>query len=411
MIKYERYTLKNGLRVIVHTDQSTPMVAINVIYNVGSKDEDPEKTGFAHLFEHLMFGGSKNIPDYDTPLQKVGGENNAFTSNDITNYYLTLPSENIETGFWLESDRMLELAFSEKSLETQRSVVIEEYKQRYLNQPYGDAHALMFELAYKVHPYRWPTIGRDISHIENATIDDVKDFFFTHYAPNNAVLTVTGNVSADQAFSLAEKWFGDIPMRNVPEKNIPQEPKQTEYRELTVERDVPYNALYIAFRMDGKHTQKYYAADLLSDILSSGNSSRLYRNLIVDQGLFSELDAYISGDDDPGLFAVSGKLIEGISYDQAEKAIWAELEKVKSKMIAENELQKVVNKMEANLIFSETSYLNKAISLAAFELFGDVSIINRQAELYRQNTPHFLIEVANEIFTRENCSTLYYRKK
>jgi predicted Zn-dependent peptidase len=411
MIEFQKYTLKNGLRVVVHSDPTTPMAAVNIIYNVGSKDEHPEKTGFAHLFEHLMFGGSKNIPDYDTPLQKVGGENNAFTSDDITNYYLTLPAENIETGFWLESDRMLELAFNKKSLETQRNVVIEEYKQRYLNQPYGDAQSLLFELAYKVHPYRWPTIGRDISHIENATMADVKDFFFKHYAPNNAVLTVTGNVNADQIFLLAEKWFGEIPERNVPEKNIPQEPKQTEYRELTVDRDVPYNAFYIAFHIDRKHTPGYYAADLLSDILSNGNSSRLYRNLIVEKGLFSELDAYISGDDDPGLFSVSGKLIEGVSYKDAEKAIWDELEKVKRVMIDEIELQKVINKMEANLIFSETSYLNKAINLAAFELYGDASMINRQADSYRAITPQKLIDVANEVFIRENCSTLYYRKK
>jgi zinc protease len=411
MIEFEKHTLKNGLRIIVHPDRSTPMAAVNIIYNVGSKDENPEKTGFAHLFEHLMFGGSKNIPDYDTPLQKVGGENNAFTSNDITNYYLTLPADNIETGFWLESDRMMELAFNEKSLETQRSVVIEEYKQRFLNQPYGDMQALLFELAYKIHPYRWPTIGRDISHIENATISDVKDFFFSHYAPNNSVLTVTGNVTAEKVFSLAEKWFGDIPGRNVPPKNIQQEPKQTGYRELAVDRDVPYNALNIAFHMDRKHTPGYYATDLLSDILSNGNSSRLYRNLIVDQGLFSELDAFISGDDDPGLFSISGKLTEGISYEQAEKAIWRELDKMKNEKIAEIELQKVINKMEANLIFSETSYLNKAINLAAFELFGDASMINHQADFYREINSQKLIDEANNILTYENCSTLYYRKK
>jgi zinc protease len=411
MINYEKYTLDNGLRVIVHTDRSTPMAAVNIIYNVGSKDENPEKTGFAHLFEHLMFGGSKNIPDYDTPLQKVGGENNAFTSNDITNYYLTLPADNIETGFWLESDRMLMLAFNKKSLETQRNVVIEEYKQRYLNQPYGDAMALLFDLAYKVHPYRWPTIGRDISHIENATMADVKEFFFKHYAPNNAVLSVTGNVKADQVFSLAEKWFGEIPARDVPLKNIPQEPKQTNYRELVVERDVPFNSLYVSFHMERKYTPGYYATDLLSDILSNGNSSRLYRNLIVEKGMFSELDAFISGDDDPGLFTISGKLIEGISYETAEKSIWEELDKIKNEQTDGLELQKVINKMEANLIFSETSYLNKAINLAAFELFGDVSMINRQAELYREVTPKKLMDVANDLFVRENCSTLYYRKK
>jgi predicted Zn-dependent peptidase len=411
MIEFQKYTLKNGLKVIVHTDTSTPMVAVNVIYNVGARDENPEKTGFAHLFEHLMFGGSKNIPDYDTPLQKVGGENNAFTSNDITNYYLTVPAANIETGFWLESDRMLELDFSDKSLEVQRNVVVEEFKQRYLNQPYGDVYPLMNSLAYKVHPYSWPTIGKDISHIQNATLNDVKEFFFKHYAPNNAVLVVSGNVDADEALRLAEKWFGDIPRRDVPEKNIPAEPVQTEFRSLTVERDVPYDAIYLSFHMDRKLGDDYYATDLLSDILSSGNSSRLYRKLIVEDGLFSELDAYISGDVDPGLFSVAGKLIEGMTMEQAEKAIWDELDKMKNTLVDAVELQKVINKVEANLIYSEIGYLNKAMALAAFELLGDALLINTQGDNYRKVTPEKLCDLANRLFTRENCSTLYYKKK
>jgi zinc protease len=411
MIHFERRILKNGLRVIVHPDFSTPMVAVNVIYNVGSKDENPDKTGFAHLFEHLMFGGSKNIPDYDSPLQKVGGESNAFTSSDITNYYQTLPAENIEIAFWLESDRMLELSFSKKSLEVQRNVVIEEFRQRYLNQPYGDAQALLHELAYKVHPYRWPTIGKEISHIANATLADVKDFFFTHYAPNNAVLTVTGNVNVDRVFKLAEKWFGEIPARQVPEKNIPEEPKQTSFRELKVQRDVAFDALYLAFHMDRKLTPDYYTTDLISDILSNGHSSRLYRRLVVEQGLFGELDAYISGDDDPGLFTISGKLSSGISFEQAENAIWNELEIFKQEIVEDIELQKVINKVEANLIFSEISFLNKAMSLASFELLGGASLINGQAEMYRHVTSQKLNEVANAIFQQENCSTLYYKKK
>ncbi len=397
--------------MIVHPDRSTPLAAVNVIYNVGSKDENPEKTGFAHLFEHLMFGGSKNIPDYDLPLQKVGGESNAFTSCDITNYYETLPAENIEMAFWLESDRMLELAFSKKSLEIQRSVVIEEFRQRYLNQPYGDSQALLHELAYTVHPYRWPTIGKDISHIRNATLADVKDFFYSHYAPNNAVLTVAGNVDPDHVLKLAEKWFGEIPARNVPLRNLPVEPEQTSYRELKVQRDVSFDALYMAFHMDRKLTPNYYTTDLISDILSNGNSSRLYRHLVVEQGLFGELDAFISGDDDPGLFLVSGKLIPGVSYEQAESAIWNELERFKQEKVVEIELQKVINKVEANLIFSEINFLNKAMALASYELLGDASLINSQGDRYRQVTPQRLYDVANQIFRRENCSTLYYQKK
>jgi predicted Zn-dependent peptidase len=387
------------------------MAAINVLYNVGSRDENPEKTGFAHLFEHLMFGGSKHIPDYDTPLQKVGGENNAFTTNDITNYYLTLPSQNIETGFWLESDRMLELDFNEKSLEVQRSVVIEEFKQRQLNQPYGDVSPLFHELAYKVHPYRWSTIGKEISHIENATLDDVKTFFFKHYAPNNAVLVVAGNVEPDDIFKLAEKWFGEIPRRDVPQRNLPMEPVQTEYRELTVERNVPSDGLYMSFKMAEKLSPDYYTSDLISDILSNGNSSRLYRRLIIEEQLFGELDAYISGDNDPGLFTVAGKLIDGVSFDQAEKAIWEELEKLKTTPIPDNELRKVINKVEANLVYSEISYLNKAMALAAFELMGDADLINKQHLFYRAVTTEKIQQLATKMFRKENCSTLYYKKK
>jgi len=411
MIKFEKHTLSNGLRVIVHTDRSTPMAAINVIYDVGARDEDPSKTGFAHLFEHLMFGGSKHISDYDTPLQKVGGENNAFTTNDITNYHLTLPAENIETGFWLESDRMLELAFSKKSFEVQQNVVIEEFRQRYLNQPYGDVYPLVRELAYKVHPYRWPTIGKEISHIENATLNDVKEFFFKHYAPNNAVLVVAGNVEAEDIFKMVEKWFGEIPRRNVPVRNLPQEPIQTEYRELTVERNVPFDGLYISFHMSEKMSSDYYTTDLISDILSNGNSSRLYRRLIIEEQLFGELDAYISGDNDPGLFTIAGKLIEGVTFEQAEKAVWEELEKMKNEQIPTVELQKVINKVEANLVYSEISYLNKAMALATFELLGDADLINKQYQFYHEVTSERISNVATKLFQKTNCSTLYYKKK
>lgn len=411
MIEFKRKILDNGLVVIVHQDETTPLVALNIAYNVGSRDEKPEKTGFAHLFEHLMFGGSINIPNYDLPLQKVGGENNAYTTNDLTNYYLTLPSDNVETGFWLESDRMLELDFSEKSLAVQKNVVIEEFKQRYLNQPYGDVLPLLKKLAYQVHPYQWVTIGKDISHIEQATLNDVKEFFFSHYAPNNAVLTITGNIDASLAFDLAEKWFGPIPQRNVPQRNLPKEPEQTEFRSETVKRDVQFDAIYMAFHMDKRLTTGYYAADLISDILSNGNSSRMYRHLVIERQLFGELDAYISGDNDPGLFLISGKLISGVSMEEAEKAIWEELDSLKKEWIEEEELQKVINKVEANVVFSEISYLNKAMNLAAFELLGDANLINKQVSLYRAISEEDINATANKLFQRNNCSTLYYLKK
>ncbi|MBN1925425.1 MAG: insulinase family protein [Prolixibacteraceae bacterium] len=410
MIEYTKHVLPNGLRVLVHQDTTTPMAAVNVLYDVGARDEDPQKTGFAHLFEHLMFGGSVNIPDFDTPVQEVGGENNAFTTNDVTNYYITLPAQNIETAFWLEADRMLELAFSPQSLEVQRNVVIEEFKQRYLNQPYGDVSPLIRELCYTVHPYRWPTIGKDILHIENATLDDVKKFFFTHYAPNNAVLAVSGNVEPDAVFKLAEKWFGDIPSRRIPLRDLPVEPVQSHSREKHVKRDVPYDGLYISFHMDGKLGADYYVTDLISDILSNGHSSRMYRRLVIEEKLFGELDAYISGDTDPGLFTVAGKLIEGVTFDKAGKAVWDELEKLKNESVPDKELRKVINKVEANLVYSEISYLNKAMSLAGFELLGDVGLINRQIGLYNEVTPERIAEVANKVFRIENCSTLYYER-
>lgn len=411
MINFERTKLANGLTVIVHRDQTTPMVAVDVCYNVGARDEDPDHTGFAHLFEHLMFGGSKHIPSYDEPLQKAGGDNNAYTSNDLTNYYLTLPKNNIETGFWLESDRMLELAFSKQSLEVQRNVVIEEFKQRQLNQPYGDVWPLMRQLAYKVHPYQWPTIGREISHIEKATMQQVKDFFFSHYAPNNAVLVVSGDVKSDAIFSLAERWFGPVPSRNVKVRNLPQEPEQTELREQTVYRDVPNSALYMAFHMSDRLDPAYYATDLISDVLSNGNSSRMYVNLVQKQKLFTELDAYISGDYEPGLFVVSGKPAEGVSLETAQKAVETELDRMKHERVADYELEKVKNKVEANIVYGEMNYLTKTMNLATNEILKDAALINAQVENYRAVTPAQIQEVAGKIFRAGNCSVLHYIAK
>lgn len=411
MINIEKRTLANGLRVVVHVDKSTPLAAINILYNVGAKNEHPDKTGFAHLFEHLMFGGSKNIPSFDEPLQRVGGDNNAWTNNDVTNYYLTLPSENLETGFWLESDRMLELDFSEQSLEVQRKVVIEEYKQRYLNQPYGDIPLLISPLAYKVHPYQWPTIGKDISHIENATLQDVKNFFYSHYAPNNAVLVVSGNVDPDQAFKLAEKWFGDIPYRAISNYPIPAEPEQKEERQLEVERNVPANMIEMVFHIGSRTDSDFYTTDLLSDILSNGPSSRLTQSLIKDKQLFSDVNAYITGDHHPGLFTVTGRLLPSTSMDQAEKAFHKELDKISSTLITDYELQKVKNKIESTLVFSEISFLNKAMNLAQFELLGKAEDINQEVDKYQAVTAQGLLDCAQKTFNSTNRSTLYYHAK
>lgn len=408
MVKFNRFTLDNGLRVIVHEDNTTPMAVLNILYDVGARDENPEQTGFAHLFEHLMFGGSVNIPNYDGPLQRVGGENNAFTSNDITNYYITLPSANLETAFWLESDRMLSLAFSKKSLEVQRNVVIEEFKQRYLNQPYGDVWLKLRPMVYKKHPYRWATIGKTIKHIEDAKIEDVKAFFKKHYNPQNAIMVVGGDVKTEDIKAMAEKWFGPIPAGDKYVRNLPQEPAQNDERRETVTAKVPLNDVYIAFQMEGRLDDSYYAVELMSDILSRGNSSRLYRSLVKDKPLFSEVHAYITGSLDTGMFVLEGKPLEGVSIEQAEQALWQEVEKLKTEEVPADELTKVKNKTESTLVFSEMSLLDKAMNLAFYELMGDAGDFNHESERFLAVTAQQIKEYANIIFRKENSSTLVY---
>ena len=408
MVNFNRFTLSNGLRVLVHEDQTTPMAVLNILYDVGARDEEEGRTGFAHLFEHLMFGGSINIPSYDEPLQRVGGENNAFTSNDITNYYITLPAANIETAFWLESDRMLNLAFSEKSLETQRNVVCEEFKQRYLNQPYGDVWLKLRPLAYQKHPYQWATIGQDLAQIENAKMEDVKAFFKKHYNPQNAILVVGGSVKTEEVKALAEKWFGPIPAGEKYHRNLPKELEQTEARSLTVNADVPLNAIYMAFKMPARLDSNYQVFDLMSDILSQGQSSRLFNSLLKEQQLFSEINAYITSSLDEGLFVVDGKLVEGVSMEQAENAIWVELNKMATELVSETELTKVKNKSESIMVFGEMSLLDKAMNLAYYELLGDANLLNVEINKYLNITAEQIQQVAKQTFVKEKSSTLYY---
>lgn len=409
MIQINRYTLANGLRIVHNEDDSTQMVALNLLYDVGARDEDPSHTGFAHLFEHLMFGGSLHIPDYDTPVQNAGGENNAWTNNDITNYYITLPHQNVETGFWLESDRMFSLDFSPKSLEVQRQVVIEEFKQRNLNQPYGDASHLLRELAYESHPYRWPTIGKEIAHIAQATLEEVKDFFFRFYAPNNAILAVTGHISFEETIRLAEKWFGPIPARNISPRQLPAEKPQTAVRRKTVERKVPVDAIYMAFHMSNRMHPDYYVYDMITDILSNGRSSRFIQSLVQEQKLFTSIDAYISGSLDEGLLHITGKPVEGVSLEQAEEAIWKELEKMKTVPVSEQELEKVKNRYESEQIFNNINYLNVATNLAFFELTGKAEDINEEVGKYRAVTAGQIQATSAHCFVPENCSILYYK--
>ncbi len=408
MIQFERFSLSNGLRVIVHRDTSTPMAVVNVIYDVGARDEDPNKTGFAHLFEHLMFGGSLHIENYDEPLQMAGGENNAYTTNDLTNYYIQLPAENIETAFWLESDRMLSLAFSEKSLDVQRKVVSEEFKEHYINKPYGDAWHKMRELAYEVHPYRWMTIGKELSHVEKASLGDVKDFFFKFYRPVNAILVVAGNVTVEQVKQLSEKWFGDIPAGEKYIRHLPEEPLQKKAKRQEIKADVPLDALYKAWHISSRLDKKYYTTDLITDILSGGGSSRLYHTLVKEKKLFSNIECYHFGSIDNGLLAIEGKLVKGVKMEDAEKAVDEELEKMKKEPVSETELEKVKNKTESTIAFEDMSVMNRANSLAFYELLGDAELMNTELEKYSAVTTADILDESKNIFRNENSSTLYY---
>ena len=411
MIDYQHFTLDNGLKVYVHQDTATPLATVNILYNVGSRDEEENKTGFAHLFEHLMFGGSKNIPSYDEPLQRVGGDNNAFTNTDITNYYITLPSINLETAFWLESDRMMSLSFDPKVLEVQRKVVIEEFKQRYLNQPYGDIMLKLRPLAYQKHPYQWNTIGKDISHIENATLEDVRAFFYKFYIPNNAIMVVAGNVAYEMVRQLSEKWFGPIPSGKDYERKLPQEPPQQEQRMLEMEAAVPLDALNKAYHIPERLHPDYHAADLLSDVLGRSKSSRLYQQLVKEQKIFNSINAYVTGSVDPGLLIITGKVNKDHSLEEADKAVEAVIEALKSAPIDETELGKVKNQAESTLIFSEVELLNRAMNLAYGALLGNPDLINQEPEKIQQVTVDDIQRMANTLLVAENSSTLYYRAR
>ena len=406
-----RHTLPNGLRIMHHEDPATQMVAVNILYNVGARHEDPERTGYAHLLEHLMFEGSVNIPDYDTHVQLAGGENNAWTNNDLTNYYIALPCSNIETAFWLESDRMMGLALTEESVEVQKGVVIEEFKQRHLNRPYGDVQHLIRDLAYKVHSYRWPTIGLCVEHIEQATLESVMDFYHRHYTPNNAILSVVGNISFDEVVRLAEKWFGPIPNRTVPSRELPSEPTQQRMRRKTVYRNVPADMLVMAFHMGNRKSAEYHVCDLITDLLSAGQSSRLIRHLVHDQRLFTSVDAYIQGSIDEGLLYIMGRLTEGTTLEQAEQAVWDELSVLKHTPVDAEELNKVRNRSESERTFNNINYLNRAVNLALMELIGQDNDLNDELARYCAVSPSDIRQTARKLFTKKNCNVIYYKAK
>jgi predicted Zn-dependent peptidase len=411
MLKFEKFTLANGLRVIVHEDHATPMAAMNILYDVGARDEEASRTGFAHLFEHLMFGGSVNIEEYDEPLQMAGGENNAYTTNDITNYHIQLPVQNLETAFWLESDRMLSLAFSEKSLETQRKVVCEEFKEHYLNKPYGDAWHQLRLLAYKTHPYQWPTIGKDLKQIEEATLNDVRAFFQKHYCPVNAIMCVAGNVTTAQVEALAKKWFENIPAGEKYVRQLPAEPVQEHPRVQMVYADVPLDALYKAWHISQRMKPEYYATDLITEVMGNGYSSRLYQRLVKEEQLFSNIACYHTGSLDPGLLVIEGKVREGVSMETADEGINKEIAKLLEGGITGQELQKAKNKIEAMISFEDMSLLSRANNLAFYELLGDADLINGELGRYQAVTADYLLETAKRIFNPGNCNTLFYHKQ
>jgi predicted Zn-dependent peptidase len=411
MVEFERFELDNGLRVIFHKDVTTPMAVVNTLFDVGARDESPERTGFAHLFEHLMFGGSVNIPNFDGPLQEAGGSNNAFTSNDITNYYDVVPAQNLETALWLESDRMLSLAFTEKSLEVQRSVVIEEFKQRYLNQPYGDLWLEFRPLAYETHPYRWATIGKNIEHIKEATMDEVKDFFKTHYHPGNAILCIAGNLELEEVKRLVTKWYADISSKEKKVRNLPQEPKQTEFRTKTIERDVPSDVYTYGFKMVGKGEDGFYEADLISDVLGRGKSSRLYKRLKKELELVTDINAYVMGSTDTGMLMLSVHPSDGATLEQIDTEIWKIIDEMKSTLVEEAELEKIINKVKTTKAFSEQGVLNKSMALAMNELMGDANLINTETELYEKVTVEGIQKYAKEILQKTNCTQLIIKAK
>ncbi len=411
MINYKKYILNNGLTILANRDCTSKLVAVNLLYKVGARDENPERTGFAHLFEHLMFKGSKNIPNFDLPVQMACGENNAFTNNDYTDFYITLPKDNIETALWLESDRMMGLNITEENLSSEKRVVIEEFKQRYLNQPYGDQTTLLRDMTFKEHPYRWSTIGRTPEHIENATLEEVTEFYNRYYRPSNAILSVSGDIEETEVLALAQKWFAHIEDDGIEPIAIPQEPVQTESRRLCVERDVPSTTISIAFHIGARQSRNFFIGDLISDLLASGDSSRLYNNLVKQQGLFASVNAYVSGDIDPGLFVFTGQLLPTTTEEQAEAAIWSEIENLKLTQADSYEVAKVKNKFEASTLFGEINVMNKAMNLGFYEMLGDLPLINEEVAKYQSITTEEIALFSKEVFTPENSSTLIYRAK
>ena len=411
MIPYTKKILPNGLTVVVNRDRASKLAAVNMLYKVGARNENPARTGFAHLFEHLMFRGTREVPNFDLPVQMASGDNNAFTNNDYTDFYITLPKDNIETALWLESDRMEGLDITPAKFEAEKKVVIEEFRQRYLNQPYGDQTMLLRALAYKVHPYRWATIGLTTDHIAGATLEEVEAFYRAHYRPSNAVLSISADIEEERMLELAEKWFAPLADHPADAAAIPQEPAQTEARREEVERDVPASTVTVAYHMGGRTEGDFYTADLVSDLLSGGDSGRLYTHLVKERQLLSSVNAYVTGDVDPGLFVFTGQLLPGIPPEAAEAAFREEIAMLQTTPATAYEVEKVKNKFEANTLFGELNVMNKAMNLGFYEMLGDLELINREVDLYRGVTDEEIRSFSSRTFRPENSSTLIYNTK
>ena len=411
MIPYTKKILPNGLTVVVNRDRASKLAAVNILYKVGARNENPARTGFAHLFEHLMFRGTREVPNFDLPVQMASGDNNAFTNNDYTDFYITLPKDNIETALWLESDRMEGLEITPAKFEAEKKVVIEEFRQRYLNQPYGDQTMLLRALAYKVHPYRWATIGLTIDHIAGATLEEVEAFYRAHYRPSNAVLSISADIEEERMLELAEKWFAPLADHPADAVAIPQEPVQTEARRAEEERDVPASTLTVAYHMGGRTDADFYTADLVSDLLSGGDSGRLYTHLVKERQLLSSVNAYVTGDVDPGLFVFTGQLLPGVTPETAEAAFREEIALLQTTPATVYEIEKVKNKFEANTLFGELNVMNKAMNLGFYEMLGDLELINREVDLYRAVTDEQIRSFSSRTFRPENSSTLIYNTK
>ena len=411
MITYSKHTLRNGLTVIANRDHTSRLAAVNILYRVGARNENPERTGLAHLFEHLMFRGTHAVPDFDTPVQMACGENNAFTNNDYTDFYITLPVDNIDTALWLESDRMQGLNLSEEAIAIEKRVVIEEFRQRYLNQPYGDINMLLRNMVYTTHPYRWATIGLSPDHIANASTEEIRALYDRFYQPSNAILSFSADIPQERVFELAEKWFGGLEDKPMPALTIPQEPQQQSARRLEVERDVPATMIIIAFHMGDRLSRDFFLGDMTSDLLAGGDSARLYERLIKRKRLFASVNAYISGDVDCGTFCFTGQLLPSATEAEAEAAFWEEIRDLQEGNITDYELEKVKNKFEANTLFGELNVMNKAMNLGYYEMIGDLGLINREVEIYRSLGSDDVADFSRRVFTPQNSSTLIYRAK